>query len=238
MHSSEPVSFTVRAADLRPHPAGRQLDLLAEVTVGDEPVWQGRSSYLRREKSVVVGVGAAERAASCPSRRVWSRGSACLGDTGRRYAAVSGDRNPIHLHPLAARAFGFSSAIAHGMWLKARTLAALSGQAAGRVHGGRRVQAPGAAAGDGRDRRRDSPLRRTGISTCATRARESRTSSGPSPPTDSGSRAFPVRGRRVRPDRRPPTGKAARPGARVQERRRGRAPADRKRGQRRKMPRR
>jgi acyl dehydratase len=47
------------------------------------------------------------------------------GDLGRRYGAVSGDRNPIHLHALTARAFGFPRAIAHGMWTKARALAAL-----------------------------------------------------------------------------------------------------------------
>jgi acyl dehydratase len=47
---------------------------------------------------------------------------------GRKYGAVSGDRNPIHLHALTARAFGFPKAIAHGMWLKARTLAALEGR--------------------------------------------------------------------------------------------------------------
>ena len=50
------------------------------------------------------------------------------GDVGRRYGAVSGDRNPIHLYGLTAKAFGFPSAIAHGMWLKARTLAALQGR--------------------------------------------------------------------------------------------------------------
>ena len=49
-------------------------------------------------------------------------------DIGRRYAAVSGDRNPIHLAGFAAKAFGFKSAIAHGMWVKARTLAALQGR--------------------------------------------------------------------------------------------------------------
>ena len=49
-------------------------------------------------------------------------------DIGRRYGAVSGDRNPIHLHSLTAKAFGFPSAIAHGMWLKARTLATLEGR--------------------------------------------------------------------------------------------------------------
>ena len=46
-------------------------------------------------------------------------------DVGRRYARVSGDVNPIHLHPLGARLFGFPGAIAHGMWTKARCLAAL-----------------------------------------------------------------------------------------------------------------
>ncbi|QYX78182.1 MaoC family dehydratase [Streptomyces akebiae] len=45
------------------------------------------------------------------------------GDVGRRYGAVSGDRNPIHLHPLGARLFGFPRAIAHGMWTVARCLA-------------------------------------------------------------------------------------------------------------------
>jgi acyl dehydratase len=45
------------------------------------------------------------------------------GDVGRRYGAVSGDRNPIHLHPLGARLFGFPRTIAHGMWTVARCLA-------------------------------------------------------------------------------------------------------------------
>jgi acyl dehydratase len=47
------------------------------------------------------------------------------GDLGRRYAAVSGDRNPIHMHSLAAKPLGFPAAIAHGMWTKARCLAVL-----------------------------------------------------------------------------------------------------------------
>ena len=55
------------------------------------------------------------------------------GDIGRRYGAVSGDRNPIHLHRLTARVFGFPRAIAHGMWTKARCLAALDEQLPGRL---------------------------------------------------------------------------------------------------------
>jgi len=50
------------------------------------------------------------------------------GDIGRRYAAVSGDRNPIHMHPLSAKLFGMKTNIAHGMWTKARCLAAIESE--------------------------------------------------------------------------------------------------------------
>ncbi len=49
-------------------------------------------------------------------------------DLGRRFAPVSGDYNPIHLTAITARALGFPRAIAHGMWSKARCVAALSGR--------------------------------------------------------------------------------------------------------------
>jgi len=42
---------------------------------------------------------------------------------GREYAAISGDRNPIHMSALTAKAFGFPRAIAHGMYTAARALA-------------------------------------------------------------------------------------------------------------------
>ncbi|HNR90536.1 MAG TPA: MaoC/PaaZ C-terminal domain-containing protein [Spirochaetota bacterium] len=46
-------------------------------------------------------------------------------NAGRRYARVSGDYNPIHLHALTARPFGFKRPIAHGVYLLARVVAAL-----------------------------------------------------------------------------------------------------------------
>ncbi len=61
-------------------------------------------------------------------RQADRRSSRVPADIGRRYAAVSGDRNPIHLSKLTARLFGFPRAIAHGMWLAARTLAVLEGR--------------------------------------------------------------------------------------------------------------
>jgi acyl dehydratase len=126
VRSDEQVAFAVRAANLRPHPAGRQLDLLVDASVDGETVWTGRSTYLRR------GGKSPERSKEKPARDGGSDAPAALvrvpDDIGRRYGAVSGDRNPIHLSGLSAKAFGFKSAIAHGMWLKARTLAALEGR--------------------------------------------------------------------------------------------------------------
>jgi hypothetical protein len=46
-------------------------------------------------------------------------------DIGRRYAALSGDYNPIHLWPWSARLLGFKQPIAHGMYSAAKVQAAL-----------------------------------------------------------------------------------------------------------------
>ncbi|CAM5538070.1 Putative dehydratase OS=Streptomyces griseus subsp. griseus (strain JCM 4626 / NBRC) OX=455632 GN=SGR_4213 PE=3 SV=1 [Streptomyces griseus subsp. griseus] len=69
------------------------------------------------------GPRAPDRAATAPEDLPAHAEWRLPGDLGRRYGAVSGDRNPIHLHPLTARLFGFPRAVAHGMWTVARCLA-------------------------------------------------------------------------------------------------------------------
>lgn len=119
------LDLTVRAADLRPHPRGRQFELISEGRRGGEVVWRGRSTYLHRGE----GSGEESEQGSDPRPEMTLAATWRIpGDIGRRYAAVSGDRNPIHMHPLSARLFGFPSAIAHGMWTKARCLAAFEGR--------------------------------------------------------------------------------------------------------------
>ncbi|MGW1592383.1 MaoC family dehydratase [Streptomyces sp. NPDC002343] len=86
---------------------------------GGRPVWVSRSRYLARTGEPGAR-GPAQAGAALPVVAEWRLG----GDVGRRYGAVSGDRNPIHLHPLTARLFGFPQPIAHGMWTLARCLAA------------------------------------------------------------------------------------------------------------------
>jgi len=124
--ADERVTVRAWAAELRPHPSGRVVDLVSEALVDGEPVWREASSYLHREPGAAREQRKADRVTDEPDGPVirWPAPS----DIGRRYAAVSGDRNPIHLHDLTAKAFGFRGAIAHGMWLKARTLAAFAGR--------------------------------------------------------------------------------------------------------------
>jgi acyl dehydratase len=74
-----------------------------------------------------VSEGAGAVSESLPATATWR----LKGDLGRRYASVSGDFNPIHVHPLTARLFGFPTAIAHGMWTAARCLAALGSRLPG-----------------------------------------------------------------------------------------------------------
>jgi MaoC like domain len=121
--ADERLDLRVRAVDLRPHDRGTQFDMVAEASVDVETVWRGRSTYLRRQGK--RGGGGRDDEPPVPDA-VWR----VPGDVGRRYARVSGDTNPIHLHPIAAKALGQPGAIAHGMWTKARCLAALEGELA------------------------------------------------------------------------------------------------------------
>jgi acyl dehydratase len=121
--AGEELALRVWATGLDPHPKGRTLTLHTSVAdAGGAVVWEARSTMLR------LGSGSGERAPRAadpdvPASATWK----VPGDIGRRYAAVSGDRNPIHLYGLTAKPFGFSRAIAHGLWTKARAVAALDG---------------------------------------------------------------------------------------------------------------
>jgi acyl dehydratase len=115
------VGLSARATNLRSHPKGKVFDIEVEVTASGDTIWTSTSTYLR--------VGTGDKSAD-PGRTFSAVPSGGIpwrlpADLGRRYAGVSGDHNPIHLYPLTAKAFGFRRQIAHGMWSKARCVAAL-----------------------------------------------------------------------------------------------------------------
>lgn len=151
----EAVEVTVRVDPGRPHPKGRVYDFTTEIRPAgavetDEPVWVGVSTYLRRgaaggdsardddpavektpdalaDAQLAAQLGAQLHLADTPPTGiVWSLPA----DLGRRYAAVAGDRNPIHLYRASAMALGFPRQIAHGMWSLARCVATLENRLA------------------------------------------------------------------------------------------------------------
>lgn len=126
VRADEMIRLTVYAEELTAHRRGTEVTMVTEARVAGELVWESRSGYLSRH-STKAAAGRREEtgAEALPALREWR----LPGDLGRRYGAVSGDRNPIHLHPLAARLFGFPRAIAHGMWTVARCLAEAQAQA-------------------------------------------------------------------------------------------------------------
>ncbi|WP_409484608.1 MaoC family dehydratase [Arsenicicoccus dermatophilus] len=121
--ADETFDVTVWAEGKRPHPRGELVDLVTLVEADGETVWQESSSYLQRGRSHPQAQPGA-KAPGIPDGVASARWR-LAGDLGRQYAGVSGDVNPIHLHPWTAKAMGFPRAIAHGMWTGARTLAAL-----------------------------------------------------------------------------------------------------------------
>ncbi|MDM7854610.1 MaoC/PaaZ C-terminal domain-containing protein [Cellulomonas alba] len=130
----EPLTLRAWSQGLRSHRAGTQAELVVTASDADgERVWTGVSTYLAKGVHLTDRPGPADDPAEertpfvapVPTGR-WQLPA----DEGRLYAAVSGDRNPIHVSSLAAKGFGFPRAIAHGMDTAARALAAV-----GAAHG-------------------------------------------------------------------------------------------------------
>jgi acyl dehydratase len=127
----EEMTIRVRPTQLQPHPRGKTFSLETEVSVADEVVWESTSTMLRRGKSNGEAPKQENSFESLPADAPASAEWKLDGGLGRRYGGVSGDRNPIHMHSLTAKPLGFPSAIAHGMWTKARALAQLESRLPG-----------------------------------------------------------------------------------------------------------
>ena len=119
---------SVQVQNLQPHAKGATFDLVTTLDDQLGTLWEAQSQMLCRGVKL-DGEPVEEALASTlmlSEVEDWKAPS----DIGRQYARVSGDYNPIHLSAASARLFGFPTAIAHGLWLKARTLAALGEQLA------------------------------------------------------------------------------------------------------------
>ncbi|GAB92447.1 MaoC/PaaZ C-terminal domain-containing protein [Gordonia rhizosphera] len=123
----EPLTIETHAQNLREHRKGMLIDVISEFTVGSEVVGEQVGTFLRQQRTSLSD----EPRGPEPKQVAPPPPDAVLTvDLGRirGYAEASGDRNPIHMGNLAAKAFGFPRAIAHGMWSAAAAIANVEAQ--------------------------------------------------------------------------------------------------------------
>lgn len=125
----ELVDVECRVRGLRPHRKGRTFEAVSTILGEDgEIIATDVSTYLVRGDAPSAGEPSGTAPSAAPAERAREEFVAprptgrwtLPADAGRRYAAVSGDVNPIHLSALSAKAFGFPRAIAHGMYTASR----------------------------------------------------------------------------------------------------------------------
>ncbi len=127
--TADSLDVDVYVDGLAAHPRGSTFHLITDARISGQLVWRESSQLLARHRRHAADGGAA--AASAPAVDVPAVAPAATltwalrSDLGRRYAAVSGDRNPIHLFDATARPFGFRRHIVPGMWTLARAVAEL-----------------------------------------------------------------------------------------------------------------
>ena len=118
------VSF----GETRKLPLGLEFEVITRYFDGEQLVWQAVMTILSRIKGARVVAAKPAPLVDLPATDAQYVRLDVPENQGRKYAKVSNDYNPIHLHAKSASLFGFSQAIAHGMWTAARLLADVSKQ--------------------------------------------------------------------------------------------------------------
>lgn len=129
----ERLDIEARIGESRQVDAGLEFDILTMARDQDDQLlWEATTTILQKRSS---SSKSSDEGKSKKRERVPFASSVAHPDVstilrvpasqGRRYAAVCKDYNPIHLHPLTAKLFGFPRAIAHGMWVLGRSIGEL-----------------------------------------------------------------------------------------------------------------
>jgi acyl dehydratase len=119
---TDTVGVRVHAENLREHRKGLLVDLVTDVSVGNDTAWHQVTTFLHQQRTSL-----SDEPKPPPQKQPkLPPPSTVLRITPgqiRRYAVIGGDHNPIHTNPIAAKLFGFPTAIAHGMFSAAAVLA-------------------------------------------------------------------------------------------------------------------
>ena len=106
---------------------GLQTQFLLEIFSDKQVVWQGISTFFTRSKTKPENKAVEKKVVEKKEEPFLDIKERIFvpGDTGRKYAGVSGDYNPHHLYGITAKMIGFKHPIAHGMWSLARVMASM-----------------------------------------------------------------------------------------------------------------
>ncbi len=124
---TDTVGIRTRAENLREHRKGMLVDVVTDVSVGNDVAWHQVTTFLHQQRTSLSG----EPKPPPQKQPKLPPPNSILHITAgriRRYASVGGDHNPIHTSSAGARLFGFPTAIAHGMFSAAAVLANIEGQ--------------------------------------------------------------------------------------------------------------
>ncbi|MGB3231688.1 MAG: MaoC/PaaZ C-terminal domain-containing protein [Mycobacterium sp.] len=124
---TDTVGVSVHAENLREHRKGLLVDIVTDVSVGNDTAWHQVTTFLHQQRTSLSDEPKA------PPQKQPKPGppNAVLRITPgqiRHYASVGGDHNPIHTNAVAAKLFGFPTVIAHGMFSAAAVLANIEGR--------------------------------------------------------------------------------------------------------------
>jgi acyl dehydratase len=124
---TDTVDVKTHAENLREHRKGLLVDVVTDVSVGNDTAWHQVTTFLHQQRTSLSDEPKPEpkkQPKLPPPNGILRITPARI----RRYASVSGDHNPIHTNPIAAKLFGFPTVIAHGMFSAAAVLANIEGQ--------------------------------------------------------------------------------------------------------------
>ena len=117
------IDLHVYADNLREHRSGMLMDVVTEVYENGDLVWEQVSSMLHRQKTSLSNTPP-EPTPDTKHGELYNQETVSADKKIiRTFAAISGDRNPIHMSALTAKLFGFPQMIAHGSWMMSRILA-------------------------------------------------------------------------------------------------------------------
>ena len=120
------LSLRAFSGEARLEKRGMSFGLITEARLHGEVVWRGETRALAidrsRQPAPAVERSNPEASAATAGKPRCEVRLQVPEATGRHYAGIAGDLNPIHQHALLARLFGFRRAIVHGTWTLARAL--------------------------------------------------------------------------------------------------------------------